>query len=261
MRNASPREAARLGTLQSLHDNSTIRLLEGLGVGPEWDCAELGAGAGSMVGWLSDTVGVQGSVTAIDRDASLLRELGTRRNVTVIEADLTAMSFGATCFDLVHSRSVLMHLEHPDLVLERLVPALRPGAVVLFEEADGAPAERAVAGGEELPAPFRDVLVPLALSWTWARGLAARLGALGLVDVHDDVRTDLLTGATPAAAFWRETLETIRPIITDVAHMESLGRSPVDDGSFDALFVLLEDPTFAVPFSARHRVSARVSFP
>jgi SAM-dependent methyltransferase len=210
-----------------------------------------------MVRWLSDAVGAQGSVTAIDRDTSLLRELGTRRNVTVVEGDLTAMAFGTACFDLVHSRSVLMHLEDPDVVLERLVPALRPGAVVFFEEADGAPAQRAVSGSDDLPAPFRDVMVPLALSWTWARGLAARLDGLGLVDVHDDVRADMLTGATPAAAFWRETLETIRPIVTDAAHMESLGRPPVDDGSFDALFALLEDPTFAVPFSARHRVSAR----
>ena len=60
------------------------------------------------------------------------------------------------------------------------------------------------------------------------RGPAAwrpALAALGFVDVHDDVRDDLLTGASPAAAFWRETLETIRPIVTDPAHMEALGRT------------------------------------
>jgi SAM-dependent methyltransferase len=206
--------------------------------------------------WLSDTVGERGSVTAIDRDTALLQELGTRPNVTVVEGDLMTMDFGTSCFDLVHSRSVLMHVDDPDTVLEHLVPALRPGALVLFEETDGEPAQRAAAGGG-LPAPFRDVMVPLAAQWTWARTLASRLDALGFTDVHDDVREDLLTGDTPGAAFWRQTLETIRPLVTDATHMASLGRRAVDDASYDAMIELLDDPAFAVPFAARHRVSGR----
>ena len=95
------------------------------------------------------------------------------------------------------------------------------------------------------------------MQWTWARTLAARLVALGFTDVHDDVREDLLTGATPAAAFWRQTLTTIRPIVTDAARMESLGRRGVDDSAYDAMIELLENPAFSAPFSARHRVSAR----
>jgi SAM-dependent methyltransferase len=205
---------------------------------------------------MSDAVGDGGSVTAIDRDTSLLRDLAARPNVTVVEGDLMTMSFGSSCFDLVHSRSVLMHVEDPDTVVEHLVPALAPGAVVLFEEADGEPAQRAASSGG-LPAPFRDVMVPLAAQWTWARTLAARLVVLGFTDVHDDVRADLLTGATPAAAFWQQTLTTIRPLVTDPARMESVGRRAVDDTSYDAMIELLDDPAFAAPFAARHRVSAR----
>jgi SAM-dependent methyltransferase len=239
-----------------LHDASTIRQFERLGVGGGWHCVELGAGAGSIARWLADVVGTSGSVTAVDRDTSLLADLAARPNVTVVEGDLMTMSFGSACFDLVHSRSVLMHVEDPDTVLEHLVPALRPGAVVLFEEADGEPAQRA-ATGAELPAPFRDVMVPLAMQWTWARTLACRLVALGFTDVHDDVREDLLTGASPAAAFWSQTLATIRPIVTDAARMESLGRHAVADSSYDAMIELLENPAFSAPFAARHRVSAR----
>jgi len=256
LRNAAPEEAARLGTLQSLHDASTVRQFERLGVAPGWRCAELGAGAGSVARWLSDRVGGDGSVTAIDRDTSLLGDLAARPNVTVVEGDLMSMSFGSSCFDLVHSRSVLMHLGDPDAVVQRLVPALAPGGMVLFEEADGAPAQRA-STLPGVPAPFLEVMVPLAARWTWARGLAAQLVALGFVDVHDDVRENLLTGGSPAAAFWRETLETIRPIITDAAHMEPRGGRAVDDESYDAMITLLEDPGFAVPYAARHRVSAR----
>lgn len=217
---------------------------------------ELGAGAGSIARWLADAVGETGSVTAVDRDTSLLEDLTTRPNVTVVEGDLMTMSFGSACFDLVHSRSVLMHVEDPDIVVEHLVPALRPGAVVLFEETDGEPAQR-VATSVELLGPFRDVMVPLAMQWTWARTLASRLVALGFTDVHDDVREDLLTGASPAAAFWRQTLATIRPIVTDAARMQSLGRHAVDDTSYDAMIELLKNPAFTAPFAARHRVSAR----
>jgi SAM-dependent methyltransferase len=239
-----------------LHDASTIRQFERLGVARGWHCVELGAGAGSIARWLSDAVGEGGSVTAVDRDTSLLADLAARPNATVVEGDLMTMSFGSACFDLAHSRSVLMHVEDPDAVVEHLVPALRAGAVVLFEETDGEPAQRA-ATSAELPEPFRDVMVPLAMQWTWARTLASRLVALGFTDVHDDVREDLLTGASPAAAFWRQTLATIRPIVTDGARMQSVGRHAVDDSSYDAMIVLLLDPAFAAPFAARHRVSAR----
>jgi len=221
-----------------------------------WRCAELGAGAGSIARWLADRVGDAGSVTAVDRDTSLLTELGRRDNVTVVTGDLGTMDLGSSCFDLVHSRSVLMHLEDPDQVIDRVVKALRPGGVVFFEEADGTPAQRAARGGD-LPAPFRDVMVPLAAAWTWARGLAARLESMGLVDVHDDVREDLLTGASPGASFWRETLGTIRPIVTDGPRMEAAGRPAIDSSSVDAMLELLEDPAFSAPFTARHRVSAR----
>jgi SAM-dependent methyltransferase len=221
-----------------------------------WHCAELGAGAGSVAGWLADRVGEKGSVTAIDLDTTLLADLARRPTVTVVEADLSTMAFRASTFDLVHSRSVLMHLDDPDAVVARVVTALRPGGWVLFEEADGAPAERAASSGD-LPVPFVQVMVPLALGWTWARDLAGRLAGLGLVELDDDVREDALVGGSPAAAFWRQTLERIRPLVTDDARMRALGRDTVDNGTYDAMLRLLDDPSFEAPFTARHRVSAR----
>jgi len=262
LRNDTQREAERLGSLQSLHDASTIRGLERLGVGPGWRCAELGAGAGSIARWMAGRVGDEGSVTAVDRDTSLLRGLGRRANVTVVTGDLATMDFGSSRFDLVHSRSVLMHLDDPDAVVARVVPSLRPGGAVLFEEADGAPALAAASTPDPgLPIPFLRVMVPLAARWTWARGLAARLEALGLVEVHDDLREDVLRGATPGAAFWRHTLETIRTLVTDTARMETIALDGSDGShgrAVDDMLTLLDDPEFAAPFTARHRVSARM---
>ena len=50
-------EGTRLRLLEKIADPRSISLLEGLGVDPGSTCAELGAGAGSMAGWLADRVG------------------------------------------------------------------------------------------------------------------------------------------------------------------------------------------------------------
>jgi SAM-dependent methyltransferase len=252
MSNSNDDEGARLGKLQGLHDDATVRRLRDLGVGSGWHCLELGAGAGSVARWMSDEVGPSGSVTAVDRDTGQLRELGERDNVTVLQDDLTTMAFPESTFDVIHSRSVLMHVDGADAVVTKLVPALRPGGVVLFEEADGAPVTTAV----NPPEPFVRVMVPLAKRWTWARHLPDLLARLGLEDVSDDVRDGPITGATPVGAFWQHTLRSIRVFLTGPTRTGAAGRT-VDDATIDAMINLLDDPEFVMPFALRHNVTAR----
>jgi SAM-dependent methyltransferase len=253
MWNSTDDEGARLGKLQGLHDGATIRRLLALGVGPGWNCLELGAGAGSVAAWMADAVGPTGTVTAVDRDASQLGHLGERATVSVREDDLTTMVFPADTFDVIHSRSVLMHIDAADDVVAKLIPALRPGGVVLFEEADGAPASTAV----DPPAPFVAVMVPLAARWTWARHLPALLERLGLEEVHDDVREGPLTGGDSVGAFWQHTVNSIRVFLTDPTRMAAAGTTALDDATIDAMLELLNDPSFVMPFALRHNVSGR----
>jgi SAM-dependent methyltransferase len=255
MWNSTDDEAARLGKLQGLHDGATVRRLHDLGVGPGWRCLELGAGAGSIVQWMSDEVGPTGSVTAVDRDVGQLQQFRQRANVEVVEDDITTMSFPEAFFDVIHSRSVLMHVEGADEVVATLIPALRPSGVVLFEEADGAPAMTA----KDPPAPFTAVMVPLARRWTWARRLPELLGRLGMEDIHDDVREGPLTGGTSVGAFWQHTLRSIRVFLTDPERMNAVGGTALDDVTIDAMLALLDDPGFVMPFALRHNVSARRS--
>jgi ubiquinone/menaquinone biosynthesis C-methylase UbiE len=251
--NSTDDEAARLGKLQGLHDDASARRLLALGVGPGWRCLELGAGGGSMATWMADAVGPTGAVTAVDRDTSQLRTLGERPTVTVIEDDLTTMSFPEDSFDVIHSRSVLMHVDDADAVVTKLVPALRPGGMVLFEEADGAPATTAV----NPPAPFVEVMVPLARRWTWARTLPVLLERLGFEDIRDDVRDGPLTGGTSVGAFWQHTLRSIRVFLTDPGQMAAGGAAVMQDATIEAMLDLLADPNFVMPFALRHNVSAR----
>jgi SAM-dependent methyltransferase len=253
MWNSTDDEAARLGKLQGLHDEATQRRLRALGLGPGWHCLELGAGAGSVATWMADQVGPSGTVTAVDRDTAQLQRLGERDNVSVLRDDLTTMAFPDATFDVIHSRSVLMHVDAADAVVAKLVPALRPGGVVLFEEADGAPATTAL----DPPDPFVTVMVPLARRWTWARHLPDLLRELGLEDVHDDIRDGPLTGGTPVGAFWQHTLRSIRPFLTDPKTMSTADATPMDGAAIDAMLALLDDPDFVMPFAFRHNVSGR----
>jgi SAM-dependent methyltransferase len=262
LRNADEREGARLSLLQELSDPITVRWFERIGVAAGWRCLELGAGGGSMVEWLAERVGPGGSVTAVDQDTSRLGALAARHdNVRVVEGDLCALELPEAAFEIVHSRSVLMHLACPDQVVERAVRSLAPGGVVFFEETDGAPAQEASGA----PEPFRLVFGPLCARWTWARGLARSLRDLGMVDVHEDVRQDALAGATPKAEFWKFTLGSVAELQEQAlssperrAELEAQGIDPATLlRALPQMLELLDDPAFSAPFTARHRVVAR----
>ena len=51
---AHQEELERLREMEALSDQTTTRLLTGLGVGAGWRCLEIGAGGGSVARWLSD---------------------------------------------------------------------------------------------------------------------------------------------------------------------------------------------------------------
>ena len=252
LRNADAMEAARLGHLEALSDPFTIRWLEDLGVGQGWHCAELGAGKGSMVRHLSAVVGAGGSVTAVDRDTTQLEPLRRLGNVTVVEADLCSLVLPRSDYHLVHTRSVLMHLDAPEAAVRSAVAALRPGGVVFFEETDGSPAETVT----DAPEPFRKVMVPITRRWTFAPRMTPLLETLGLTVVRNEVRPDVLTGATPRAAFWQHTLRSV----AELRRAASADPSTVPDEEWiEQMIVLLDDPGFSVPYTIRHRVVAQRS--
>ena len=254
LRNADDAEAARLAQLQALSDPFTIEALQALGVGPGWHCAELGAGAGSMVRWMAGRVGPEGSVAAVDRDATRLHALGGEHpNVVVVEADLCSLELPRADYDLVHTRWVLMHLDRPEETVRRAVSALRPGGIGYFEESDGSPALAL----EDAPEPFRRVMVPIAARWTSAPRLAPLLESLGMVEVHDDVSQEDLVGGGPRAEFWRHTLASVRRLSNRAAAAGTARRHGLEPEWVDAMAALLEDPGTCLPFAARHRVVAR----
>ena len=129
-------EGDRLRLLEAVADPRSIRLLDQLGVGEGWRCAELGAGGGSIAAWLARRVGDNGTVLAVDRNVTLLHDLVGLSNVEIVEASIEDLEFAPASVDLIHTRNTLMHLDGADDVIPELVDALRPGGVLLLEEAE-----------------------------------------------------------------------------------------------------------------------------
>jgi SAM-dependent methyltransferase len=203
----------RLELLEASHDADSIRFAEALGIGPDWDCLEAGAGHGSFARWLA---GRARSVLAVDLDVRLLEHLEAP-NLEVRSLNLATEALPPAAFDLVHTRLVLIHVPERERALRNLVSAVRPGGFLLVEEDDTYPIE-ATATGDYRRAwdAFVAMTVESGLDPHWARGLPERLGELGLVDVGAEVDDQFFPGGSVPARFWSLTWVQARERIGDV---------------------------------------------
>ena len=120
-----------------LFDPSTFRHLDGLGLEAGWRVWEVGAGGTSVLDHLSARVGPTGHVLATDLNVSWAAALAVA-NVEVLEHDVADAPPPGAPFDLVHARLVLVHVPERDVALAHMVRSLRPGGILLVEDADPA---------------------------------------------------------------------------------------------------------------------------
>jgi SAM-dependent methyltransferase len=191
--NDAPEAMDRFTAFAALFDPATFRHLDGLGLAPGWRCWEVGAGGTSVVAYLADRVGPSGRVLATDINLSWAADAAAP-NVDVLEHDVATGPPPGGPFDLVHARLVLVHVPARDAALATMVAALRPGGVLLVEDAD--PALQPLSCLEEtgpeqvlanrLRRGFRSLLAERGVDLAYGRSLPRRLRAAGLVDVAAD---------------------------------------------------------------------------
>ncbi len=130
---ACPAELDRLHTVEAMCDPFSTEWISELMPQPTWECADLGAGAGSLARWLVTQV-PNGSVTATDIDTRFLAY--NRSDLRIIEHDIRVDDFPPDCFDLIHLRLVLEYLPNPDTIVRRTVVWLKSDGWLVVEGVD-----------------------------------------------------------------------------------------------------------------------------
>jgi len=132
--NAGAETQARFAALPQIFDPGTIRHLEDLGVGPSWNCLEMGGGGGSIAKWLCERVTPTGHVLVTDIDTRFLEQLRLS-NLEVRQHNIVTDPLPERAFDLAHARLVLAHVPERNMALRKLISVLRPGGWILLRGA------------------------------------------------------------------------------------------------------------------------------
>ncbi|MDI3387358.1 methyltransferase domain-containing protein [Streptomyces sp. B-S-A8] len=236
-----PAEAGRpFDATAALFDASTFRHFEHIGVGPGWRCWEVGAGGGSVLGWLAKRVGPTGRVVGTDLDIAHASAVA-RPPVEVRCHDVTAQEPPGEGFDLVHARLVLSQVTDRDRALYFMVRALRPGGRLLVEDADvalqplGCPEEQGPAQqlANHVRHGLRALLAERGADPAYGRRLPRLLREAGLVQVAAEAYFPLTSPA--AAALETATVQQARDLL--------VARSLVTNADIDRYLAQLSSGT------------------
>lgn len=222
-------------------DGTTTELLGNIGVRHGWRCLDLGAGNGSISGWLAGRVGSSGTVAAVDVDATYL---DPGQEVDVYQHDINdGLPVGGP-FDLIHARLLLMHLSRRAEILASLADALAPGGwLVIGEISDRLPSAAGIAEPADeavfervLDVGMRKVTGPGGMNLEWARDVARHMRRAGLENIHAREHAFTAAGGTPGLLYYRSLLAQIERLLLDGGLFEAEVRR---------FYELMSDPSFS----------------
>jgi SAM-dependent methyltransferase len=233
------KEKLRHALLAAVADPSSIRALERIGVQPGWRCLDVGTGGASVARWLAERVGPNGSVLATDVDLRWAE--GHAANLEFQSHDIVKDDLPEACFDLVHARGLLQHLDRRDEAIDKMLAATRPGGFVLFEDLDWVQFD-----AQAIDEPFAS-LVRLArghtehesgYDGTLGRRYLSLLASRGLQDIEAEGSVFTMHGGAASAEWF-------------VLALDSAGPSLVERGLFSQAFVdealaQARDPSFRI---------------
>jgi ubiquinone/menaquinone biosynthesis C-methylase UbiE len=132
-------EHERLARQAARYDPITERLFREAGIGPGQRVLDLGSGAGDVAMLVARLVGPSGEVVGVERDSGSIEHARSRvaeaglSNVTFTQSDVSEIPTSKP-FDAAVGRFILMFLPDPVVVVRSLLPLVRPGGVIAFNE-------------------------------------------------------------------------------------------------------------------------------
>jgi 2-polyprenyl-3-methyl-5-hydroxy-6-metoxy-1,4-benzoquinol methylase len=216
----SDRERARLNGIEALWDPGSQALLAELGLGTGWRCLEVGAGGGSLVGWMA---GRGASVTAVDIDTQFIEYLSDTVDVRRLDIRTDPLPEGG--FDLIHARLVLQHLSDRQEVLNRLAATLTRGSWIVIEELDWAyfgwePADPALNAITEAVLAFAEQAGGVEINY--GRQVLTALNRAGATDLRCRGRAQIIGRSSPGFDFFKLTIDGMRqPVVETGAVSEA----------------------------------------
>jgi ubiquinone/menaquinone biosynthesis C-methylase UbiE len=137
----SERELDRLSMQAHVFEPFTRQLFRDAGLASGMRVLDVGCGSGDVAFLAAQLVGATGCVIGVDRTPAAIARGRSRAeskrisNVHFVEGDPTLMKFDQP-FDAVVGRLILMYYPDPVDALRKLLPHLRPGGIVVFQEID-----------------------------------------------------------------------------------------------------------------------------
>ncbi|MET7308426.1 class I SAM-dependent methyltransferase [Streptomyces sp. NPDC005134] len=232
-----PGENDRIDLGALAYDDITMARLRSLGVGPGWNCLDVGAGTGTVARRLLHEAGVA-TVLAVDRDVRFLTAHPFPR-LGVLEADISAPGFDPGRFQLVHARFVLMHLPSRHRLIAALGDLLAPGGVLVLSDA----VDLTTATAPTTPytrvmqAMWQGLRDTIGTDVSWVPEYPHLLRAAGLASVAAEIQVPPLVPGSPVSRFWARSWDRAREAI--------LATGLVDDATVDAAIQYLDSPDCA----------------
>lgn len=245
----------RLDAVEAFLDAGTIRALSDINICKGWHCLEVGAGGGSIAAWLAQQVGPGGRVVASDIDTRFLAERAAP-NLEVRLHNIVNDPLETRAFDLVHARLVLEHLPERDLVLAKLVKALKPGGWLVLEAVDyvsAVPVSDLGASEHSRSQEIRlRVFAAAGARTDYGRHLPRLMCEAGLTAVENEGRVFVMEGGSPGARWFQLSMRQLRERLTGPGKLNAL--------EIDFMLEFFDNPDWAalspIIFACRGRAAS-----
>lgn len=227
-------QLARLRTLEYAFDPLSKTVFDQLELPARPRILDLGAGGGSLAGWLARRY-PDATVTATDVDTRFLTDIPGIRAIT---HNVVTDDFPAASFDVVHARALLCHLTEREDVLTRAVSWVRPGGWLVIEDVSLQPSLRTTNPLFKKVAQAGIALLERSIGsdMLWADTLPDRLRARGLSQVESRTLEGYIGDNSPADTFWAATTAQAQPAL--------LKYGLLTQNDLDAMANLRADPEF-----------------